>query len=692
MRKHNKVSKKLSINPLKLFLSLLLPFFLLYPAISVFASSFGTDTAQFLTINPEAGPAGMGESYMAIADGTSALQYNPAGLASMDNGEASATSIMWFDNINMIHAAAGYPLAEGFGIAGSVLWINYGSFDSTGGIAPSVSMQDGLINLGAAKSFGENLNIGAELRGLYESFSAGTVNSSSMGFSVNGGATLQLGSKNLVLGLTAANFGILSGAADPLPAEAGAGLGWRLYDGSFNYMNMDIDLRKILNSDEYYAGFGFEGYVFRAVALRFGVHYNNAFENSSMSLSNIQNLVILSAGAGVNINDFITIDYAFTPMGDLGEVQRLTLKVKFGDSISQKTKAAPDEKIEKKIAEAPQVSVSDGEIKAVSFKPDVPQENVKEWSLAIRTSDGKIVKTFSGVGEVPKTLNWDGTDAYGRIAKSDVNYVYDFNAKNDEGKTINSSGGVIQPKQQAFVTPQDKRFVPQKGMEVLVVPVTLLVSTGAQERKSVPFVMSGGKTGRVKDWEFDIYGADKTLLRKISGGGALPSYIVWDGKDSFGNYAHDMKNCAYALVVNGTDGKSDSITAGRPMRDTFVISTDTKIIEMAPRIYFERNSAVISGEMMKKLDDIAANASKYRNLQVYIQGHSSAEGDSDFNMNISRERAKSVLRYLAEKRGLSPLSMTTAGYGAEVPLADGNSEGANVKNRRVEIILIGDKQ
>jgi outer membrane protein OmpA-like peptidoglycan-associated protein len=634
----------------------------------------------------------MGESYMAIADGTSALQYNPAGLASMDRGEASATSIMWFDNINMIHAAAGYPLAEGFGIAGSVLWINYGNFDSTGGIESSVSMQDGLINIGAAKSFGGSLNIGAELRGLYESFSAGTVNSSSIGFSVNGGATLQLGSRNLVLGLTAANLGILSGAAGNLPAEAGAGLGWRLYDGSFNYMNMDIDLRKILNSDEYYAGFGFEGYVFRAVALRFGVHYNNAFENSPMSLSNIQNLVILSAGAGININDFITIDYAFTPMGDLGEVQRLTLRVKFGDSISQKTKAGANERIVKKVIAAPEVSVSDGEIKAVSFKPDVPRENVKEWSLSIKTSDGKIIKTFSGVGEVPKTLNWDGTDAYGRIAKSDVNYVFDFNAKNDEGKTINSTGDIIQPKQPDFVMPLDKRFVPQNGKEVLVVPVTLLVSTAAQERKSVPFVMASKKVGSVKDWEFKVYDRDKTLLRKISGDGALPSYLVWDGKDSFGNYAHDLKNCRYALVVNGTDGKNDLITAVQPMRDTFVISTDSKIIEMAPRIYFERNSAVISAAMMQKLDDIAINASKYRNLQVYIQGHSSAEGDSDFNMNISRERAKSVLRYLVEKRGLSPLSMSTAGYGAEVPLADGKSEDANVKNRRVEIILIGDKQ
>jgi outer membrane protein OmpA-like peptidoglycan-associated protein len=676
-----------------IFPLLLLSLFLFCPFQSI-ASSFGTNAAEFLTINPEAGPAGMGEAYIAIAEGTNALQYNPGGLAIMDRGEATATSIIWFDNINMIHVAAGYPIADGFGMAASVLWINYGSFDSTGGVQPSVSMQDGLINFGAAKSFGDNINVGIGLRGLYESFSAGTINSSSLGLSADAGAVFLLGSRNLTLGLTASNMGVLFGTNDPLPAEVGAGLGWRLFNGSFNYMNMDLDVRKIINADNYYVGLGFEGYIFRTVALRFGIHYNNALENNSLGLSNIQDLIIFSAGAGVNINDSFGLDYSFTPMGDLGEVQRLTLKIKFGDSWYEKRMAETNAKIEPKAIEAPEVSVSDGEIKGVSFKPNVPQENVKEWSLAIKTSDGKIVKTFSGVGEVPKTLNWDGTDAYGRISKSDVNYVFDFKAKNSEGQIIKTIGQIGQPKQAepVPVAEEDKRFIPIKGEEMLVAPMTLLVSADAEERKSVPFVMVNKKIKQVKDWEFAIYDGNKTLLKKFTGQGMIPSYLVWDGKDSFENYVQDLKKCQYVLTVNGTDGKRAEIRDRQIMRDPFVISTKTKKIKLAKMIFFEKNASVITADMSARLDELSVEIASYKNLQIYIQGHSSAEGDSDYNLRISQERAKSVLRYLVEKHKLSPLSITTVGYGASIPIENENTEQGRMRNRRVEIIMIGEKE
>jgi outer membrane protein OmpA-like peptidoglycan-associated protein len=637
----------------------------------------------------------MGESYIAIAEGTNALQYNPGGLAIMDRGEATATSILWFDNINMIHVAAGYPFADGFGMAASVLWINYGSFDSTGGVAPSVTMQNGLINIGAGKSFGENINVGVGIRGFYESFSAGTINSSSLGLSADAGAVFLLGSRNLTLGLVASNMGVLSGTTDPLPMEVGAGLGWKLFNGSFNYMNVDLDVRKTVNTDNYFVGLGFEGYIFKTLALRFGVHYNNALENTSLSLSDIQDLIIFSAGLGLNISDSLDLDYSFTPMGDLGEVQRLTLKVKFGDSWYETKMAESNAKIEPRAIEAPDVSVADGEIKGVSFKPNVPQENVKEWSLAIKTSDGKIVKTFSGVGEVPKTLSWDGTDANGKISKSDVNYMFDFKAKNTEGQIIKTIGQIVQPKKAEptpVATPEEKRFIPLKGEEMLVAPVTLLVSANSEERKSVPFVMVNKKIKDVKDWEFAVYDSKKTLLKKFTGSGMIPSYLVWDGRDSFDNYVQDLKSCQYVLTVNGTDGRKAEIRDRQVMKDPFVIATKTKKIKMGRMIFFDKNASDVKADMLPRLDELAAEIAPYKSVQIYIQGHSSAEGDADYNLRISQERAKSVLRYLVEKYKISPLSITTVGYGAAVPLEDEGSDQGKSKNRRVEIILIGEKE
>lgn len=654
----------------------------------LFSSNFGTNTAEFLKINPEAAPAGMGEAYIAVAEGTNALQYNAAGLAFLDKSEITATQLLWFNNINMTHVAYGQPLAYGFGLGASILWINFGSFDSTGGVASPIDIQNGVFNIGAGKSIGDNIHLGVNLRGLYENF----MSSSSFGFSADAGALFYLGSRNFTLGLSAKNMGFLTGTNDSLPVEAGIGLGFRLFNGSFDFLNVDIDYRKILNTDNQYLGAGLEYYIAQVAALRLGFRYNNAMEATKISFSDLSRLVLFSAGAGININDFISADYSFTPMGDLGYVHRVTLKMKFGESIYERRLSEKNVKVEPKAIEVPQVTVQDGNIKSVSFKPNVPDQNVKEWTLAIKTSDGKIVKSFSGIGEVPKTLNWDGTDAFGRISKADTNFIFDFKAKNDEGQIIKTIGHIVQPKKFDFLKDEDRRFVPLKGEEMLVAPVTLLVSPNAEERKQVPFLMVNKKIKKVKDWEFAVYDTNKALLKKFTGQDMIPSYLVWDGKDTYGNYVNDLKTCQYVLSINGTDGKKAEIRDRQVVRDAFVISAKTRKLKMAKRIYFEPNTVDIDPEMLPKLDELAAEISQYKNVQIYIQGHSSREGENDYNIKLSQERAKTVLRYLVEKYKISPLSVTTVGYGSAIPIDQSDTEEAKMRNRRVEIIMIGEKQ
>jgi outer membrane protein OmpA-like peptidoglycan-associated protein len=690
--RNNEMFRKQASQLLKCKKILYLSLVLFVLPFSIQSSNFGSNTAEFLKINPEAGPAGMGETNIAIAEGTNSLQYNPAGMAILDRGEVTATQILWFDSINMTHVAFGYPVDYGFGIGGSILWINFGSFDSTGGAADAVSVQNGVLNFGVGKSIGENVHLGMNLRGLYEHFSAGSaVSESSLGLSADAGAVFYLGSRNVTLGITAKNMGLLFGISDPLPVEAGIGLGYRIFNGSFDIFNVALDFTKTLNTDNYFVGLGVEGYVFKAVALRMGLRYNNAFEMDTLNFSNIQRMLILSAGAGIDINDTFAVDYAYTPMGDLGQVQRLTLKIKFGDSWYDRRMAEKKVSAEPKTMENPKVSIADGEIKSVSFQPNAPQQGVKEWTLAIKTSDGKIVKSFSGVGEVPKTLNWDGTDTYGKISKADANYVFDFKAKNDNGQVTNSTGQLIEPKHSDFITTQDRRFIPEKGMEILVAPVLMLVSSDIEERRTVPFVMTGKNIKNVKSWEFAVYDKNKTLLKKFGDKSALPSYLVWDGKDEYGNYAADIKSCDYILTLTGADGKKTEIRDRQLMRDTFTISTTGTKLKMAQRIYFETNSSAVPSGMMTTLDSIAAEIKGYKSSQIYIQGHSSSEGDENYNLKLSQDRAKSVLRYLVEKYKVSPLSITTAGYGSAVPLSRGNTEQDKMRNRRVEIIIIGEK-
>ena len=101
--------------------------------------------------------------------------------------------------------------------------------------------------------------------------------------------------------------------------------------------------------------------------------------------------------------------------------------------------------------------------------------------------------------------------------------------------------------------------------------------------------------------------------------------------------------------------------------------------------------SVLRPEMEERIREIAKEISGSRNVQVYIQGHSSNEGDRTRNVLLSRERAKAVLRYLVEKFGISPLSITTVGYGADIPASTGTTDKDRQMNRRVEIIIMGEQ-
>ena len=667
---------------------------LLFSAVSLYPqNNFGTTTAEFLKIVPEAGPAGMGEAYMAVADDSSALMYNPAGLSLVDKTEVTLTQLFWFNDINMQHAAFAMPFEGGTGIGANILWIDFGSFDSTGlppETVPPVNLQYGVINAGFGTGLGDIFGVGLNVKMLYEGF----MDEKSLGISSDAGVIVRLFERNINLAFTAKNLGILFGVNDALPLTLGAGLGFRFWNGRYDYLNIALDFQKIINTDNIFAGLGIETTIFNTLVLRGGVRYNNALELTQFSWSDITRLMYFSGGVGINFavgDTDVSIDYSYTPMGDLGYVQRIGLKGKFGESMYENYMAEKTARVEPKAIEVPKVDVEEGQIKGVSFKPNVPTEKVKEWKLAIKTSDGKIIKEFNGFGEVPKNLAWDGTDNFGKILKADADYVFDFKAKDMEGQIVKTIGHIVATKKFNFFEIKEERFVPIKGKEMLVAPVTLLVSSDKEERKQVPFVMVNEKIKRVKEWKFDITDASGRNIKRFKGKSSIPSYLVWDGKDFEGNYVDDLKRCKYTLTVTGYNGRKAEIKEKEVIRNPFIIASKTKKLKLAHKIYFEPNSFDLHPKMMERLENIAREIKSHKKVQVYIQGHSSREGDRTHNVILSQDRAKAVLRYFVEKFKISPLSITTVGYGADIPLESNDTEEGRMKNRRVEIIIMGEK-
>ncbi len=663
---------------------------LLYFNSFLFSQNFGTNTAEFIKIEPEAETAGIGGAGIAIVDGTNCLSLNPGRLALLDKSEITFNEILWFNNIYMEYFAFAYTPEIGTGFGLNFFYINFGDFDSTGFLSESINVQNAFLNFGFGKSFGESFSLGISLKGIYESF----IDEKSFGLSFDAGFVLPLIERTLFTGMSFKNLGFLFGGKDLLPMEIGLGIGFKFFQRNFDFANIALDIRKIINTDNVFIGAGFEYYFLKMLAFRLGVKYNNALDMEHI-FDNLQNFLILSGGVGLNFGDTVSIDYAYSPMGDIGIAHRASLKIKFGESHYEEQLAEKQAVYIPKAIEVPEVKAEAGEIKAVSFKPTLPEEKIKEWKLNIKTSDGKIIKTYSGFGEIPKTLKWDGTDNRGQISKADIGYIYDFKVKDVGGKITKSMGKIQITKKFEFlkfdVESAQERFIPEKGKEMLVIPMASIISPDFKERQNVPFIMENKYMKKIKGWEFNIYDKNGNIVKTFSGRSVFPSYLIWDGKDINGNYVKETDKCDYLLVLTGIDSKKKEVKERKIVRSPFAIASKNKVVKVLKKIYFDKRSYEIMSEMQDWISEIAEEIKKYRKVNVFIQGHSSNEGTAIYNQTISEERAKMVLRALVENYYINPNILSTAGYGNNVPAVKGSEEEAEQQNRRVEIILLGEE-
>jgi outer membrane protein OmpA-like peptidoglycan-associated protein len=91
-------------------------------------------------------------------------------------------------------------------------------------------------------------------------------------------------------------------------------------------------------------------------------------------------------------------------------------------------------------------------------------------------------------------------------------------------------------------------------------------------------------------------------------------------------------------------------------------------------------------EALAKLSGIVL---AYPGLRLQVEGHTDSTGTPSFNQKLSEQRAGAVRDYLVQQ-GVDTNSISAAGLGEGVPIADNSTATGRQKNRRVEIIVSGE--
>ncbi|MCB0644578.1 MAG: OmpA family protein, partial [Phaeodactylibacter sp.] len=109
-------------------------------------------------------------------------------------------------------------------------------------------------------------------------------------------------------------------------------------------------------------------------------------------------------------------------------------------------------------------------------------------------------------------------------------------------------------------------------------------------------------------------------------------------------------------------------------------------IRLSSDLLFEFDRAELLQAAFPVLDSLFSILEAAPERKVEIQGHTDNIGSMVYNLDLSRQRAEAVRRYLLGK-GIAPERLRAVGFGSEQPLQSNASTEGRQANRRVEVVL-----
>ncbi|MEK7475134.1 MAG: PorV/PorQ family protein [Candidatus Coatesbacteria bacterium] len=296
------------------------------------AGGTALDAFNFVT---GARAAGMGGAAVAVVSDVTALQWNPAGLARSSEISTTLSHLVWVADINYSYAGVAVPVPAGWaglpvnGTAGfSVQMFNYGSIESTRGLAAAVDASDLGFTAGGAVRVAEAVSGGAAVKVFHHALGGAGVSEAA----IDAGAAYEAVPDALSIGLVVQNLGYsgsLEGRTPPLPAsmKLGFGFGFEVtreplpIEGEAPKWHPKV--RALLSGDiiAYQRGEPVN-YTMGAEANLNGILYGRVGLQSAIKAAGAS--AGLSGGVGLSFYGF-RLDYAYGSVGDLGHAQYVSL-------------------------------------------------------------------------------------------------------------------------------------------------------------------------------------------------------------------------------------------------------------------------------------------------------------------------------------------------------------------------------
>jgi len=300
----------------KLLIVLLISLLYPLPGQAKIHEKAGTTIGQVLEFGVGARACSMGEAFTGLADDFSAIYWNPAGIAQIQDIEFNFMHNDWFQGIRYEFVSGILPLEEELGtlgLSGVILKMDdIVGRDTNGNFTSNFEAKDSILGLSFGQMWNEKLMWGATIKWINLKIEEEKTD----GIAFDLGGLYKFQDTGLTVGAVIQNVGKqmkFIQEDEKLPLKFKLGLSYQIPTKRTLFT---LDLNKSVTS-HMKINLGSEIILSSISKLRFGYNSTNDADNG------------FTVGIGFKLKDIIEFDYAYIPYGELGDTQRISLTTKF---------------------------------------------------------------------------------------------------------------------------------------------------------------------------------------------------------------------------------------------------------------------------------------------------------------------------------------------------------------------------
>ncbi len=153
------------------------------------------------------------------------------------------------------------------------------------------------------------------------------------------------------------------------------------------------------------------------------------------------------------------------------------------------------------------------------------------------------------------------------------------------------------------------------------------------------------------------------------------------------------ENAAQSAAKAGKDAQDAQTLAQKGVDQASAVAKDLDNVDnyqpvKDEKVLFRFNRSDLTSEDKQKLDELAQSVASMKHYALEVQGYTDNTGTKDYNLELSRRRADSVVRYLTEVHNVPLVKIHMLGYGPDKPAQPNNTREGRKENRRVEVRIL----